>query len=75
MNWRPDDDFLEMLMSGKGDEYLDREIQRLRIEIGEKQFQEFAQEYFKNEGEENIYAPNKQQSQASNKNSSGPERL
>lgn len=29
------DDFLEMLMSGKGEEYLDREIGKLREEIGE----------------------------------------
>lgn len=28
------DDFLDMLMSGKGEEYLDREIERLRVEIG-----------------------------------------
>lgn len=31
MNLKPNDDFLEMLMSGKGDEYLDKEIERLRL--------------------------------------------
>jgi hypothetical protein len=36
MNVKPDDDFLDMLMSGKGDEYLDREIEKLRVEMGEQ---------------------------------------
>ena len=39
MSLKPSDDFLEMLMSGKGDQYLDREIQKLRLEIGQDQFQ------------------------------------
>jgi len=36
MNYNPNDDFLDMLMSGKGEEYLDREIDKLRLEMGEK---------------------------------------
>ena len=30
MNLKPEDAFLDMLMSGKGEEYLDREIQKIR---------------------------------------------
>lgn len=44
---QPSDDFLDMLMSDKGEEYLDREIEKLRLEIGEEEFQEFADEYFR----------------------------
>ena len=31
MNFKPEDDFLDMLMSGQGEQYLDREIEKLRI--------------------------------------------
>lgn len=36
MNVQPGDDFLDMLMSGQGEAYLDREIEKLRLEIGEE---------------------------------------
>ena len=57
MNIKPSDDFLDMLISGKGEEYLDREIVSMKERLGEEQFLEFTKEYCEEFGEsENIYA-------------------
>ena len=57
MNIKPSDDFLDMLISGKGEEYLDREIVTMKERLGEKQFLDFTKEYCEQFGEaENIYA-------------------
>ena len=50
------EDILEILMSQNGEAFLDDQISQIRNEMGEEEFHLFAHEYFKKEGEENIYA-------------------
>lgn len=44
---RPTADFLDQLMGEGGEAMLDKEILKMRDEIGEDQFNEYAEEFFK----------------------------